>query len=74
MKFQAQIVDIPVLETLTLIFSNAEICWKAKTTLSLKHKHALQIQLFYHDADTAKPLGSKQGIHKVGGIYFYHFV
>ncbi|XP_051741574.1 uncharacterized protein LOC127508052 isoform X1 [Ctenopharyngodon idella] len=33
-------------------------------------KNALQIQLFYDDFETANPLGSKKGIHKLGGIYF----
>ncbi|KAK0149551.1 hypothetical protein N1851_009707 [Merluccius polli] len=31
---------------------------------------ALQIQLFYDDFETSNPLGSKKGIHKLGGIYF----
>lgn len=31
---------------------------------------ALQIQLFYDDFETANPLGSKKGIHKLGAIYF----
>lgn len=33
-------------------------------------KNALQIQLYYDDFETANPLGSKKGIHKLGGIYF----
>lgn len=33
-------------------------------------KDALQIQLFYDDFETANPLGSKRGIHKLGAIYF----
>ncbi|KAK0150716.1 hypothetical protein N1851_008186 [Merluccius polli] len=33
-------------------------------------KHALQIQLFYDDFETANPLGSKKGIYKLGAIYF----
>ncbi|KAL3989131.1 hypothetical protein ACER0C_013449 [Sarotherodon galilaeus] len=33
-------------------------------------KDALQIQLFYDDFETANPLGSKKGIHKLGAIYF----
>jgi len=31
---------------------------------------ALQIQLYYDDFETANPLGSKRGIHKIGCIYF----
>lgn len=33
-------------------------------------RHALQIQLYYDDFETANPLGSKRGIHKIGCIYF----
>lgn len=32
--------------------------------------NALQIQIYYDDFETANPLGSKQGIHKLGCIYF----
>ena len=32
--------------------------------------YALQIQLFYDDFETANPLGSKKGVHKLLGIYF----
>lgn len=35
-----------------------------------QQKHALQIQLYYDDFETANPLGSKKGIHKLGCIYF----
>lgn len=35
-----------------------------------KHKHAIQIQLFYDDFETANPLVSKQGIHKLGEIFY----
>ncbi|XP_032433321.1 uncharacterized protein LOC116729094 isoform X1 [Xiphophorus hellerii] len=35
-----------------------------------KQNHALQIQLFYDDFETANPLGSKRGIHKLGAVYF----
>lgn len=38
--------------------------------LFLNDKGALQIQLFYDDFETANPLGSKKGIHKLGAIYF----
>ena len=31
---------------------------------------ALQIQVYYDDLETANPLGSKRGIHKIGCIYF----
>lgn len=31
---------------------------------------SLQIQLFYDEFETANPLGSKHGIHKIGSIYF----
>lgn len=34
------------------------------------NKDALQIQLFYDDFETANPLGSKKGVHKLGAIYF----
>ncbi|XP_035805853.1 uncharacterized protein LOC111571121 isoform X1 [Amphiprion ocellaris] len=33
-------------------------------------KHALQIQLYFDEFETANPLGSKKGIHKLGCIYF----
>lgn len=35
-----------------------------------KQKYALQIQIYYDDFETANPLGSKKGIHKLGCIYF----
>lgn len=35
-----------------------------------QQKHALQIQLYYDDFETANPLGSKKGIHKLGCVYF----
>lgn len=41
-----------------------------KHPLYSKHKNALQIQLYYDDFESANPLGSKQGIHKIGVIYF----
>ncbi|XP_051566959.1 uncharacterized protein LOC127448461 isoform X1 [Myxocyprinus asiaticus] len=33
-------------------------------------KHALHIQVYYDDFETANPLGSKQGVHKLGCLYF----
>lgn len=36
----------------------------------MTEKNALQIHLFYDDFETANPLGSKKGIHKLGGMYF----
>ena len=33
-------------------------------------KKSLQIQLFFDEFETANPLGSKHGIHKIGSIYF----
>ena len=33
-------------------------------------KHALQIQLYFDEFETANPLGSKKGIHKLSCIYF----
>lgn len=33
-------------------------------------KNALQIQIYYDDFETANPLGSKRGIHKIGCLYF----
>ncbi|XP_056466516.1 uncharacterized protein LOC130405457 [Gadus chalcogrammus] len=35
-----------------------------------QQENALQIQLYYDDFETANPLGSKKGIHKLGCIYF----
>ena len=35
-----------------------------------KFKNALQIQIYYDDFETSNPLGSKQGIHKLGCLYF----
>lgn len=34
------------------------------------HEHALQIQLYYDDIETANALGSKKGVHKLGCVYF----
>lgn len=33
-------------------------------------KQTVQIKLFFDDFEVANPLGSKQGIHKLGAIYF----
>lgn len=33
-------------------------------------EHALQLQVYYDDSETANPLGSKQGVHKLGCSYF----
>lgn len=33
-------------------------------------RHALQIQIYYDDFETANPLGSKRSIHKIGCLYF----
>lgn len=35
-----------------------------------KQQNALQIQLYYDDFETANPLGSKRGVHKIGALYF----
>ncbi|KAI7811169.1 hypothetical protein IRJ41_011241 [Triplophysa rosa] len=35
-----------------------------------KQPYALQIQLFFDEFESANPLGSKHGIHKIGAIYF----
>lgn len=32
--------------------------------------HALQIQMYYDDFETANPLGSKRGIYKIVCLYF----
>nr|XP_046468096.1 uncharacterized protein LOC124212256 [Neodiprion pinetum] len=32
--------------------------------------YALQLQIYYDDFETTNPLGSKTGVHKLGGIYF----
>lgn len=39
-------------------------------TLFSQQQHALQIQLYYDDFETANPLVSKKGVHKLGCIYF----
>lgn len=41
-----------------------------KHPLFSQKTNALQIQLFFDEFETANPLGSKKGIHKLGGIYF----
>nr|XP_055035659.1 uncharacterized protein LOC129423418 isoform X1 [Misgurnus anguillicaudatus] len=41
-----------------------------KHPLYSSHNNALQIQIYYDDFETANPLGSKQGIHKLGCLYF----
>lgn len=33
-------------------------------------KNALQIQVYFDEFETANPLGSKQGVHKLGCLYF----
>lgn len=33
--------------------------------LFFQQKHALRVQLYYDDSETAKPSGSKKGIHKL---------
>lgn len=33
-------------------------------------KQTIQIQMFYDDFEVANPLGPKQGIYKLGGVYF----
>lgn len=38
--------------------------------LFVKQNHAIQIQLFFDEFETANPLGSKRGIHKLGALYF----
>jgi hypothetical protein len=35
-----------------------------------KDCYPLVIQLYYDDFETANPLGSKSGLHKLGGFYF----
>ncbi len=35
-----------------------------------RSKNGLQIQVYYDDSETSNPLGSKQGIHKLGCLYF----
>lgn len=35
-----------------------------------KSKNSLQIQVYFDEFETANPLGSKQGIHKLGCLYF----
>ncbi|KAK9736427.1 hypothetical protein QE152_g12491 [Popillia japonica] len=38
--------------------------------LFLNKKYFIQLQLYYDDFETANPLGSKAGIHKMGAFYF----
>ncbi len=35
-----------------------------------KSTNSLQIQVYYDDFETANPLGSKRGVHKLGCLYF----
>lgn len=35
-----------------------------------KYPNALQIQVYFDEFETANPLGSKRGVHKVGALYF----
>jgi hypothetical protein len=35
-----------------------------------RYPNSIQIQLFYDDFETVNPLGSKRGVHKLGGLYF----
>lgn len=39
-------------------------------SLFSQQEPALQIQLYYDDFETANPLGSKKGVHKLGCVYF----
>lgn len=39
-------------------------------SLFSQERYALQILLYYDDFETANPLGSKKGVHKLGGVYF----
>lgn len=41
--------------------------------LFFSQKNALQIQLFFDELETANPLDSKKGIHKLGGVYILHW-
>lgn len=38
--------------------------------LFAQQRHALQLLIYYDDFETANPLGSKRGIHKLGCVYF----
>lgn len=38
--------------------------------LFAQQRHALQLLIYYDDFETAHPLGSKRGIHKLGCLYF----
>ncbi|KAK0151868.1 hypothetical protein N1851_006762 [Merluccius polli] len=70
---------VPILGTLESMFTNKELsaCFqqvKAHEDGIFKditmQRYALQIQLYYDDFETANPLGSKKGIHKLGCAYF----
>ena len=79
-------VYVPILGTLKSMFRNSELCksflqdkqqqesifgsYFKTNAVFCQEKHALQIQLYYDDFETANPLGSKKGIHKLGCIYF----
>lgn len=49
-------------------FADSE-SFKSNNLFSI-YKNAIQLQLFYDDFETVNPLGSKKGVHKLGGIYF----
>lgn len=44
--------------------------YKSCKLYSTEENVVLQIQIYYDDFETVNPLGSKIGIHKLGGIYF----
>lgn len=44
--------------------------YSKKHVLFGQKEHALQIQLYYDNFETANPLGSKKGIHNLGCVYF----
>lgn len=53
------------------VIENLEDCEVFKSCkLYTTEEVILQIQIYYDDFETVNPLGSKVGIHKLGGIYF----
>lgn len=76
---------VPILGSLSSMFSNSELCnsfqevkphqegfYRDISDGSYFKNHRLfsQIQLYYDDFETANPLGSKKGVHKLGCVYF----
>lgn len=65
MFYQRKSVDQSL--THTNIFDGA---YSKTHPLFIVERLALQIQIYYDDFETANPLGSKRGIHKIGCLHF----